>query len=82
MTPAMEALYKNDKSSHDRLKVLENVGAVVVKRAFNDLQALKSSISGHDKNLDMLDKNLQNFLAAINDKFLRKAMIIKTINWQ
>ena len=41
-TYAMEALCKNDKHFHNRLKVLENTTPVFAKVTFNDLQALKT----------------------------------------
>ena len=52
MTHAMEVLYKNDKCFHNRLKMLENTTAVLMKVTFNDLQALQTS---YDKDLDILD---------------------------
>ena len=44
MTHAMEALYKNNKFFHSRLKVMENKTAAIAKTAFNYLQALKTRI--------------------------------------
>ena len=36
--------------------------AVLAKVTFNYPQALKTRTNGHDKDLDILDRNLQNFL--------------------
>ena len=47
----MNALYKNNKLQ-DIQKVLDNTTAVVAKAPFNYLQALRTRINGHDKDLD------------------------------
>ena len=57
-TNSMVALYKNDMLFHDRLKVLQNITAVLANTTFFDLQALNTSINEHDDKLDMLDRNL------------------------
>ena len=62
---------------HDRLNGVENMTAVLAKATFSDLQTLKTRINRHDKDLDLLDKNLQNFLTARNDEFYRMTKTLK-----
>ena len=61
MTYTIDALYQNDNLFHNRFKALEHTTVALAKAAFNDLQTHKTRINRHDKDLDMLDKNFQNF---------------------
>ena len=78
MTHTMEALCKNDNLIHNKLKVLKNTTAVIATATFNDLQSLKTRISGQDENLDILNRINQNFLTVTNDKFCK--MTVTQIN--
>ena len=71
-----EALYKNDKLFHNRLKILKQTPAVLVKATFNDLQALKISINRHIEDLDVLSRHLQSLLTVANEKFYKIKMIL------
>ena len=73
----MEALYKNDKHFHNRLRILENTTTVLTKVILIDLQALKTWIKRYDEGLDILYKNIQKFLTVTNDIFYR---ITKPLN--
>ena len=72
MTHATKAVHKNDKLFHDRL---ENTTEVLLKQ-FSDLQALRTRINRHDKNLDILDKNMQNILTPANYKFYKTTVTL------
>ena len=61
---------------HGRLNVLENTTEVLEKGILNDLQALKSRINGHNKNINTLDQNLQIYVTMMNDKFYKTAMTL------
>ena len=50
--------------------------AVLTKPTFSDLQALKTRIHRHDKDLDILDKNLQNILSVTNGRFGRTTVTL------
>ena len=55
MTYAMPALFKNNKHFLGKLRYSKNTTAVLTKVIFNDLQALKTRINGHDEYLETLD---------------------------
>ena len=55
---AMEAIYKNAKFVHNRLKGFVKYKSRIGKRNINDLQALKTIINRHDEDLDILNKIL------------------------
>ena len=50
----MEALYKNENFFGNRLKVLENTTAVLVRSTFIVLEALKIRINGDDEEFEYL----------------------------
>ena len=45
---------------------LENTKVVLVKMTFNDIQAIKTRINGHDEDPDILDEHFQYFLTTTN----------------
>ena len=71
MTHAVEALYKNDKLSNNRLKILDTTTEIVTKRTSNYLQALKTRINRHDEGLNILARAMQSYLRAANDNFYK-----------
>ena len=46
--------------TYSSTNLLENTTAVLVKVSFNNLQALKTRIKGHDANSDALDQSVQS----------------------
>ena len=57
------------------LKVWENTTVVIAKATFNDFQALKNRMNGHDEDLDsLLDQTVQNILTVPNDILYKMAM--------
>ena len=81
MTHVMEALYKNHKLFHNRMKVLENSVAILANTEFFDLHDLPK-INGHDVDLDIPDKTIQNFLEVTNLRFQKITMTLTTMTWQ
>ena len=55
----------------------KNITAVLPKEMFNDLQALKTRINGHDKDLD---KTIQDFLEATDKKFLMTTVTLNNLH--
>ena len=53
-THEREALFKNDKLLHGRLKVLQDTAAILSKVTFTYSQSLKTGINGFDENMDNL----------------------------
>ena len=51
---------------------LENTTAVLAKEMFGDLKALKTRISVHGEDLDILDQNIQIIPKAMNDKIQKR----------
>ena len=64
------ALYKNDEFFQNRLK------AAIANVTCNDLHGLRNNINGHDEDLNILDKNIQNLVTAIKDKFYKTTMTL------
>ena len=76
ITYAMVTLHRNEKPFHDRLNILENTSTVLTKATFNNLQALKTRRNLYNEGLDILNRNFQNFLRAMNDKFCRMTVTL------
>ena len=60
----------------NRLEVLENATVEMGKAMFNDLQALKIRINGHDEGLDILDKNFQHVLTLTSQNSTKQQHIL------
>ena len=67
----MKVLYTNDKRFHNRLKIFKQTSVVLDKTTFDDLQALKTRINGHDEGMDVLDKTFHTFLEQTNKPFTK-----------
>ena len=65
-----------DRLFHNRLKVLKKT-TVPVKATFNNLQALKTRINGHDKDLHIMNKMFQHFQTITNKNIYKKTVTIK-----
>ena len=72
----MEALYKYNRPSHDKLKVLEKSTAVLAKAILNDLYILKTGINGHEENLDILNKTIWDIINMIDQKLQKRIMTL------
>ena len=75
MTHTMEGLYEKDRIFHNKLKVLKNKTGVLEKTSFNNMNALKIRINGHDKDLDILDRNVKYFLPVTTFEDFLSALI-------
>ena len=75
MSQTIETLCKNDGLFHNRLKILENT-TYLFKNSFQWPTITESWINGHDEDLDIMDRAIQNFLTVTNKKFYNAAMTL------